>query len=389
MALLLSDSASSQNDPAPVVVDVDIHPVSTPPQLAPYLEKRWRDYLDTWGIRTRHELDLLPALRPGAARDDAFPPSGTPGSDPAFAAAQLLDRHHIDLAILTNEMGMFLHAGGNAPTQFCEALEQAENDWMKECWLDADDRWLAAVATQYESPERAVRELERCLALSDKFVEIIGSTRTERPLGYEKYWPLYEAVTHYDIPFAIHPGGTGMHQTTGSGWPSYYFENHVNYPIGMFSHIASMIFEGVFDRWPSLRVVVLEGGWSWAVPFAWRLDNTWEVQRAEVPHLERKPSEYLFEHFWFSTQPMEEPTNPKWFRQLYEQLEETGLANRLMFSSDYPHWDFDDPFRALPSSLSTTARQAILSANAIALYSLEQRPSGRSAGGVGAGPGLT
>jgi predicted TIM-barrel fold metal-dependent hydrolase len=369
---------ASLRDAATTVVDVDVHPVSTPERLAPYLEQRWRDYLDTWGIRSRHEMDFLPALRPGAARDDAFPPSGTPGSDPEFASAQLLDRHRIDLAILTNEMGMFLHAGGNAPTRFCEALERAENDWMKDCWLDVDDRWLAGVATQYESPERAVKELERCLALSDKFVEIIGSTRTERPLGYEKYWPLYEAVAHYDIPFAIHPGGTGTHQTTGSGWPSYYFENHVNYPIGMFTHIASMIFEGVFDRWPSLRVVVLEGGWSWAIPFAWRLDNTWEVQKSEVPHLQCKPSEYLFKHFWFSTQPMEEPSNPKWFGRLFEHMETTGLAGRLMFSSDYPHWDFDDPFQALPTGLTAPTRHAILSDNAVELYSLQDRLAARA-----------
>jgi predicted TIM-barrel fold metal-dependent hydrolase len=369
MATPLRGAASSDRLDSTVVIDVDVHPVSTASQLAPYLATRWREYLDTWGRRTRHEGDLLPPLRPGAARDDSVPPSGTPGSDPAFAAAQLLDTHDITLAILTNEMGMY----PQTPTPFGEALMRAENDWMKECWLDEDERWLAGVATHYESPDRAVAELARCLEMSDKFVEIVGSTRTERPLGDEKYWPLYEAVTHYGLPFAIHPGGTGTHQTTGSGWPSYYFENHVNYPIGMFTHIASMIFEGIFDRWPTLRVVVLEGGWSWAIPFAWRLDNTWEVQRAEVPHLERRPSEYVSDHFWFSTQPMEEPTNPKWFARLYEHLEGSGLGDRLMFSSDYPHWDFDDPFRALPPTLSATAKRAVLADNAAQLYDLAER----------------
>ena len=71
----------------------------------------------------------------------------------------------------------------------------------------------------------------------------------------------------------------------------------------------------------------------------WRMDKQWERMRKEVPHLKRPPSEYVREHFWFATQPIEEPENPQ---HLSEVIDWIGW-DKLVFSSDYPHWDFDDP----------------------------------------------
>ena len=85
-----------------------------------------------------------------------------------------------------------------------------------------------------------------------------------------------------------------------------------------------------------------------------------------MPHLKRAPSEYLREHFWVSTQPMEEPEEPD---HLMDVMAWIGF-DRIMFASDYPHWDFDDPFLALPPSLSEKQRTQIYSANAHALYRL-------------------
>ena len=58
-----------------------------------------------------------------------------------------------------------------------------------------------------------------------------------------------------------------------------------------------------------------------------------------MPHLKRPPSEYLREHFWFTTQPIEEPEDPD---HLVEMFDWIGW-DRMLFSTDYPHWDFDDP----------------------------------------------
>ena len=88
--------------------------------------------------------------------------------------------------------------------------------------------------------------------------------------------------------------------------------------------------------------------------------------KAEVPHLKRAPSEYLREHFWVSTQPMEEAEEPD---HLMEVMTWVGF-DHIMFASDYPHWDFDDPLLALPPALDHEHRRKVMSENARALYGL-------------------
>ena len=75
------------------------------------------------------------------------------------------------------------------------------------------------------------------------------------------------------------------------------------------------------------------------------MDAAWSAMRDDVPHLDRRPSELFREHFWFTTQPIEEPDDPE---QLVQALEFTGMTDRIMFASDYPHWDFDSPAMTLP-----------------------------------------
>jgi len=82
--------------------------------------------------------------------------------------------------------------------------------------------------------------------------------------------------------------------------------------------------------------------------------------------VKRPPSEYMREHFWFATQPMEEPENPQDILQVFEWI---GW-DRIMFSTDYPHWDFDDPRQAIRVRLTDEQREKIFRANAKALYRL-------------------
>jgi predicted TIM-barrel fold metal-dependent hydrolase len=201
-------------------------------------------------------------------------------------------------------------------------------------------------------------------------VQVLLADRLEKPVGHAKYWPILEAAAHHCLPIAFHPGGRGMNPITGCGWPSFYYEDHVGYPQAALSHLASLIFEGAFDRWPELKVVVVEGGFSWAVPFSWRLDSCWRLLRDEVPHLQRAPSEYVRERVWFTTQPIEEPVPPASLAAVLAQLERAGLGARLMFSSDYPHWDFDNPDVVLPRGLGDEIRARIFGATASALYGI-------------------
>ena len=96
------------------------------------------------------------------------------------------------------------------------------------------------------------------------------------------------------------------------------------------------------------------------------MDAQFDKLHTEVPYLKRKPSEYLKSHFWFTTQPIDEPERPQDLLQIFEWIGH----DRMMFSSDYPHWDFDDPNVVIPQALGQASRDAIFSGNARAFYRL-------------------
>ncbi|WGF88576.1 amidohydrolase family protein [Marinivivus vitaminiproducens] len=345
------------------VIDCDIHPAQRSPEdLRPFMSRRWWDYWKTYGFRSRHGLvkgTPFPKIAPNAARRDAWPESGSPGSDLAMMQTQHLDHHNIAYGVL-NPLNP---TGGDQNADFSAALCSAMNDWLIEAWTRHEPRLKASIMVPYEDGEASRQEIHRRAGTSD-FVHVLLLSRTSEPLGKRRYWPIFEAASEHNLPVATHVFGYSGFPSTGGGWPSYYVEEGANHPGGCQASIASMIFEGVFERFPTLKLLVIEAGFAWLPPLAWRLDKIWHRMRDEVPHVTRPPSEYIRDHVWITTQPMEEAPNP---RQVVDIMGHIGW-DRLMFASDYPHWDFDDPRFGLPGSLSADQRQAIRFGNAHALY---------------------
>jgi uncharacterized protein len=353
------------------IVDSDTHNFPTPADIAPYMPAKWARYLETFGLRTVGEFGI-PRARLNAARGDAWSPAGRPpGNDPEFFVEQLVDKYGMDAVILNNSVMYFSGMiGGNQPFALTAAFMAAANDWAAAEWLAADARFFSSISVAVEDPKATVAEIERWGA-DDRFVHVGLPFSTRNPLGTPKYWDMIEAAAHFDLPLSLHPGNA-PNPLTGSGWPSFYFEDHMCRPAPLVAQITSLISEGVFDRFPDLKIVVQEGGWSWVRPYLWLLDAAWHQLRDEEPyHLERKPSEYVEDHFWFTTQPIEEP---ELAGQFQESLEIFGLANRLMYASDYPHWDFDPPDLALPRDLPPELRSRILGRTAAELYPTLPRP---------------
>ncbi len=337
--------------------------------LYDYLPERWTQWLDRVGVRGIEPVGQIPRGRAFVHRLDSVPPAGgAPGTDPEFAREQLLDRFDLGGALLNLPAGL---VGAHDPVDLGIAIARAQNDQLVDRWFSADPRWYGSINIAVESPTGAVREIERCVnGDPDRWVQVMLSSRTDYPIGNPRYWPIVEAAVTHELPLGIHPGLNRSTQLTGCGAPSYYFEEHAGFAQTSYSLLASLIFEGVFDRFPDLKVVLIELGWGWAPAYAERLDATWRVMRDEVPDLAKKPSEYLRDHFWFTTQPVEEPENATWFDELYRAMDSAGLAAKLMFSSDYPHWDFDSPEDALPPSLSPSERARIMSLTARQLYGI-------------------
>lgn len=355
------------------VIDTDVHSFALPlsPHISKYVARRWVDHMRMVGTQmsTRGGGER-PRQRQFAHRTDSMPPNGgLPGTDPAFATEQLLDAYGMSAAMLNDVVPATMLTGSDRyPRELTFELTRAYNEWRKE-WFEHDPRWYASINVPFEAPEAAVREIERCRGEAryrDHWAQVLFCGGSDQPFGNPKYWPIYEACEAEGIPVGIH--AAGGKRGSACGWTNFYFEDHTGMALVDFPIVASFIFEGVFDRFPKLQVALLELGWSWVPPYAWRLDACHRVMGAEVPHLQRKPSEYLREHFWLTTQPMEEPEDPAWLAGLYELIEAFGLDDRLMFSTDYPHWDFDPPEAV--DSMPATMRRKILGENASELYGI-------------------
>jgi uncharacterized protein len=351
----------------PAIVDCDIHPgYRTFADLHPFLPARWRDHMAVFGDHIRHGVyGQLPWPRTMAngMRVDAFPEEGPPGSDLDLMRTQHLDANGI-------EYGMLISLGKAGMEErnldFAAALSTAVNDWQLECWVKREPRLRAGIVVPQEHADHAVAEIET-RADHPAFVQVLMSPRTSEPPGHRRYWPIYAAAERTGRPVALHVAGfSGGSPSTGSGWPTYYLQEHFALASSMQNVLTSLVFEGVFDRFPALRVVLIEGGFAWAPSLCWRMDRHWARMRAEVPHVRRPPSEYVREHVWFTTQPIEEPEDRD---HLAEVIEWLGW-DRLMFSTDYPHWDFDNPRYAFRFTLTEEQRTKVFRENAKALYGL-------------------
>jgi uncharacterized protein len=350
------------------VIDCDIHPMlKTPGHIRDYLPQRWRDHFDTFGNNFRIPFaqgELYPKIAPYLSRRDAVPPNGgPPGSDLPFLREQLLDLHNVETGVLQ----VISPNGSNQQnTEFGAAICHALNEWQIAEWTSQEPRLRATLLLPVEHPEAAIAELEARASQKD-FVQISVPQRCIEPLGRRRYWPILEAAAASGLPLGLHTGGqNGVPPSPGAGWPSYYAEHHHLISLATQSLVTSLIMEGVFERFPRLRVILIEGGFTWVPALGWRLDKLWHKLRGEVPHVKRPPSEYLREHFWFSTQPMDEFETPEHLRQTIEWI---GW-DRLVFSSDYPHWDFDDSRYAFPLKLTIEQQAGIFYENAKVVYGL-------------------
>ena len=320
------------------IADGDIHPrPKREDSLDPYLSERWREHIRTYGLTPHHCYQagpLYPKGNPDASRRDAYAPDGSrPGADLEFMRQQLLDPFNIELGILN----AITPAPGNFQNRDLSiAVSAAMNDWQLAEWTSQEPRLKASIVIPYEDGVASAAEIDKWAGHKD-FVQILMMSRTAAPMGQRQYWPIFEAACRNDIALGVHAFGYGGYPITGGGWPSYYIEEMNGHSQCCQALLASMVLEGVFEQFPTLRLVLIESGFAWLPALAWRLDKHVQKFRSELPHLKREPSEYIRDNVWLTTQPMEEPVKRK---HLHDITEWIGWE-RLIFASDYPHWDFD------------------------------------------------
>lgn len=330
------DRANKSNPAGYIIIDADVHhTIRDWSDLQPYLQEPWRSRIVQAGSRVGGLGYLSPA---GHRREDAYPENGgPPGSDPKLLIQQLCQDNKVDIGILTGE----IYGWNTHPYhEYANAVVAAWNDWTIEHWLEPHSQFRGAIAVNSNDPLAAAAEIDRLGPRDDMVMVIMGATSTS-PYGQKQYHPIYEAAVRHNLPVAIHPAaaGTGIaHAVTAVGYPRTFFEYHTGLTRIFMAQLISLIAEGVFEKFPSLKWIFIEGGVSWLPQIMWRMDKNYKALRADTPWVRRLPSEYVHDHCYFTTQPIEEPPKPEWLLQIFDMIDAKTM---LLYASDYPHWDFD------------------------------------------------
>jgi uncharacterized protein len=350
------------------IVDCDTHPVVLAAELADYIAEPYRT---RHFMRHLHEVDQNASLYTPpdkTTRSDSIPPNGgIPGGDPDYFRQQLLVEAGADYAMLI----VLQPKTKFYDPEFDSALFAAHNQWLADTWLskyNSHGRYRGSIRVSAHDPDRAVREIEKW-AGHPYVAQIYVVPEDPTPLGQPQFHPIYAAAARHDLPVAMHvTGRPGQFNLTPTGFAAHHMETYTQWPLYFMANLTSLVFEGVFEKYPQLRVVFVEGGFTWAAPYLWRLDRFWERLGSEVTGCRRRPSDYVREQLRFTTQPVEEPQE---HAHLLRMIDWLG-ADLLMFSSDYPHYDFDNPSWVMPR-LGRQRRDQVLAGNAVKLYGLPSK----------------
>lgn len=351
----MPEKTQTSRDAALKVIDCDVHPYVKDgiKSVFPYMPVAWKQRFIRKNAHVSSHARPLKYEHPNGNvnRVDARPPcGGVSGSDPHFLVKDLLDQNKIQHAVLnclqTGSLCSTL-SGTDESVVLCSAF----NDFLVDQWLTVDNRLKFAMSVPSQDPQASAAEIRRLgkhpqiVAVSLPLLNIL--------MGNRYWWPIYAAAQEMDLPILVHVTGPDSifygPPISAGGIPDSYVERYVTLCQAGESSVNSLVFSGVFEKFPRLKVIFVEYGFLWLLPLLWRMDRTWRQLRHEVPWVKKSPVEYVHKHIRFSTQPIDEPREPKDLDKLIELM---GY-DQLCFSTDYPHWDNDMPgqsLRGLPKS---------------------------------------
>jgi uncharacterized protein len=374
-------------------VDADGHILEPPDLWTTYLEPRYRDR----ALELRLDDDGLEELWIGGERSlmsrRGFPSTLGAMGDPDLGAMQkdpartylteapfgsmdpaerlaLLDAEGIDAVVLYTTVGLLWEAELQDP-ELSQAYTRAYNRWICEFCADSP-RLVPTAHLSLSDPVAAARELERAVEDGARGAYVAPFTHDGRPLGHPDNDPVFAAAQALDVPFAIHP--TFEPQWT-KGTRMGPWENvkqlrllaSVTASDGVRQQFTTLFDYGVFDRFPTLKVLVLESGGGWIGYWLDRIDAVFghTFIGTRVP-LQDKPSDYFRERVWISCDPDE--------RMIPALAERYG--DRFLWASDFPHADHTPAYLADLEELAAafpggSRRERFLGDNARALFRID------------------
>lgn len=315
-------------------------------------------------------LTMLGAMGKSSAEMAAMMELPYPGNapygsmDPAERVA-LLDREGLAKAVLYPSLGL---------TWECEvddiglslAYAKAYNRWICEFCAESTGRLIAAAHISLADPVAAAAELERAVDAGAKGAFLAPYTLTRTPHAHPDHDPFWAAAEGLDVPVAIHPMAEHPKIRTYQRFNGMSKAGWMQNALGMQGPqqaFYGMFQWGLFDRFPKIKVIVLESGAGWIGAALDRMDTTFATSLGENVPLKEKPSAYFKRQCWISGDPDE--------RALAHIIDYVG-DDRFFWATDYPHFDhpsnYIEELEGLVAPLSPTARNNLLGDSVARVY---------------------
>jgi uncharacterized protein len=243
----------------------------------------------------------------------------------------------------------------------CEGFAQ----YMIDQVVDPSEGIYSMIIAPHQDPERAAELIHRFADSPGMCAVCFITQGISPPLGDRHYDPIYRAAEDVELPIVYHANGASVDHFPIRGFQKFLETHTLGFIFYNMATLVSMLVQGVPERFPKLKFSFQEAGIFYIPMLMHRLDAGYKKRRSEAPLLKRLPSEYMMD-FFYGTQPMEEPNDIKHLEMMFGMID---APNTLVYSSDYPHWDFDMPSRItnLPF-LDDASKAKILGGNAVDLY---------------------
>jgi predicted TIM-barrel fold metal-dependent hydrolase len=287
-----------------------------------------------------------------------------------------MDQEGIDVAILFGTQ-IALTVNGLMSGELATVLCHAVNEWLLE-YCSADPKRLLAVGLiPCQAPQAAVKELEY-LVKAGAVTAMLPTNVYGRNMGDAMFDPIYDCAQSLGITLSVHPqtghdGVPGVSGVMGAGsdrFFKYVYVHMTAFPFELMIAMMHMIGEGVFDRYPKLRVGFMEGGAGWLPFWAERFDEHIEKLAPQMPELKRRPSEIIKSEQVVLTCESEETGLDRVF--------EANGEETVLYASDYCHWDCHFPYSVKDvvdgKDLSFAQKEKLLNRNAIDFFRLKNLP---------------
>ncbi len=257
-----------------------------------------------------------------------------------------------------------LEVGLHPEPDIATALTFAYNRWFTKTILPGEKRLKALLSLPFNDPQASL-EMVREFSGTPGVIGFMVTSQRRASVHRNAYMKLYKELEERNLPLAFHAGPTWGDSMT-STMNRFLAVHSMSFVTCNMTHMTNWIVNGLPERFPKLKIIWVESGLAW-VPFMMqRLDHEYLMRQSDAPLLKRLPSEYMRE-MYYTSQPLE-ATNMELLAATFKAVH---ADTQLLYSSDWPHWDFDVPARivTLPF-LSEQAKRNILGENARRVFRL-------------------